>query len=77
MLWSLYRGCHAADLHVHQHQEKGTKYPLSTLISIPVYLELVLTLHDLTKENIIQIKNVRDSQGTSTDKNFKDFLNVQ
>lgn len=64
-------------IHVHPHQEKGTKYPLSTLVSIPVYLELVLTLHDLTKENIIQIKNVRDSQGTSTDKNFKDFLNVQ
>lgn len=64
-------------IHVHPHQGKGTKYPLSTLVSIPVYLELVLTLHDLTKENIIQIKNVRDSQGTSTDKNFKDFLNVQ
>lgn len=64
-------------IHVNPHQEKGTKYPLSTLVSIPVYLELVLTLHDLTKENIIQIKNVRDSQGTSTDKNFKDFLNVQ
>lgn len=62
---------------MHPHQEKETKYSLSTLISIPVYLELVLTLHDLTKENIIQIKNVCDSQDTSTDKNFKDFLNVQ
>lgn len=45
----LVQGLSAADLHVHPHQEKETKYSLSTLIAIPVYLELVLTLHDLTK----------------------------
>lgn len=56
---------------------KGDQVFIIHPYSNPCLLRIGINLHDLTKENIIQIKNVRDSQDTSTDKNFKDFLNVQ